>query len=454
MSASPLLDDMRSRFRAHFPDAGPALAARAPGRVNLIGEHIDYNGLPVLPMTVSHAIYAVFAPRADGRIRLRNMDAAFPAADFQNGPDLPTSSLGSWDNYVKAAVQGLNHRLNPPGYPGLDMLVGSDLPVASGLSSSSALVVLTALAYRRALETVMPIDLSATAMALLLAEAERYTGTQGGGMDQAIILHGREGHACKIDFAPLRTEHVPLPDDHAIVVCHSGVRAEKSGAMQARYNEGPACCRLITALVERHLQGLYGDDLRLARLADLWYGPLCLTLEEIGELVEGLFPERTTPVEWVARQLEMSPDEVRSRWLAGLPNGGNGLPLQAKARHQVTEFTRVERARDALLAGDAGAFGRLMNASHRSCAKDYGVSCTELDALVAIAREAGAIGARLTGAGFGGCTVNLVPARRLDAFMETVSERYYVPLLERHKGNLAQSAGMFVAVPMGAAHYM
>jgi N-acetylgalactosamine kinase len=297
--------------------------------------------------------------------------------------------------------------------------------MSAGLSSSSALVVVTALAYLECTGKALGEDITRIELATLMADAEHYVGTRGGGMDQAIILLGDAGHACKIDFFPLRVELAPLPEGHDICACNSLVKATKTGEALHRYNEGPRTCKMLCAMIERQISKDFGMDVELNRLGDLWFGPLCLTQREIEGFVEKAFPrERTTLVE-AGKALGLSEKAIRDKWLGDLREPEGGFPLRARARHQMTEYRRVESARDALQAGDAEALGALMNASHTSCANDYLVSCTELDCLVETARKCGSIGSRLTGAGFGGCTVNLVPRNRYDSFLESITTQYY-----------------------------
>ena len=448
-------DSLLREFHARFPEAGSPRLCRAPGRVNLIGEHVDYNGLPVLPMTIDREIRIAFAPRPDSTIRLHELSGTYPSAEFANVPDIPASPRGSWDNYCKAALQGLNAWLQPASFPGMDLLVDGSIPMAAGLSSSTALVVASALAYLGVLH--IPLDKSGITrieLAGLLAEAERYVGTQGGGMDQAIILLGGAGAACKIDFHPLRVEQAPLFPDHDIVVCNSLVKADKSGAALHRYNEGPLSCRLIRAMVERKAQEEFGPEVEFDRLDELWSGPLCLTNAEVESLFAQTFPRETPPLAEAARFLELSVDDIRSRWLGDLPEPEGGFRLQARARHQLTEFKRVELGRDCLLAGDAPGFGALMIASHQSCRDDYRVSCPELDQLVTAASAAGSLGSRLTGAGFGGCTVNLVPASLTDAFCQHVRQRYYARIAHSNAGPNTSGTSILVVRPSPAASYL
>ncbi len=419
------------KFRAAFAGAGEPRCFRAPGRVNLIGEHTDYNGLPVLPMTIAQEIRVVAAPRADDRVILRNTDPSFPPLEFMNDGAISPSAPGSWDNYAKAAVTGISQSLAPNHRAGFCLLADADLPNGAGLSSSSALVVACALAYMDALGLALEQDVPRLKLASLLAEAEHFVGTRGGGMDQAVILAGAAGRACKIDFFPLRVESAPLPDDCAVVVCDSTIKAEKSGAARALYNMNPRLCHLGCALVRAQLSEEFGEEVEVGRLGDLWYGPLCLTTREAQALFARAVPEGPMPLHLIAQRLRQKPEKVMARWLEEVPQTNGGYDILARLRHQAAEYRRVETARDALTAGDPAALGRLMNESHASCRDNLAISTPELDRLTEIALEAGALGARLTGAGFGGATVNLVPADRVERFIETVGRRYYEEYLGR-----------------------
>lgn len=440
---------LRALFHEHYSGGVDPFLVRSPGRVNLIGEHMDYNGLPVLPMAIEQAILVAFVPREDGVVRMRNVDGRYPEVTFENARDLPRSPQGAWDNYCKAALQKVNAELQPVTLPGMDMLFTSTLPVAAGLSSSSALVVACAMAYLAALDQTVGEDLTRLQLSEWMASAEHYVGTRGGGMDQTCILNGTLGHACKIDFFPIRVEVAPLPSGYAIVVCDSMVKVEKSGDALVRFNRGPRYCALGSALVEAYLQRTMDDDIELDRLGDLWLGPLCLTYREGADVIDRAIPEDRLSLTEVAKRLGMTTDEVREEYLGEVPEPEEGFPLRARLRHQYSEYQRVEQARDALLAGDAKTFGTLMNASHQSCADDFGISSPELDALVQAARDSGALGARLTGAGFGGATVNLVPEKKVDAFIEGVTARYYAG-----RAGFSGDAPIFVAHASESAGYL
>src|SRR2546427_344271 len=204
---------------------------RAPGRVNLIGEHIDYCGLSVFPMALRRSVRIEFSPRSDREMRLANRDPGFAPSAFAVSESIPPGPAGDWSNYARAAAQALAQRF--PGLRGIDALVESDLPIAAGLSSSSALLVAIALAIMHANRVTMP----SLELMELLARGERYVGTAGGGMDQAIILGARAGYASRIDFHPLRLTPTAVPTGWQFIVAWSLVHAEKSGAARQAYNE-------------------------------------------------------------------------------------------------------------------------------------------------------------------------------------------------------------------------
>jgi len=357
----------------YFEGRSPTHLVRAPGRVNLIGEHTDYNGLPVLPMAIQRAVTIRLRAREDRRVRLANADPRHAPCEFELAPRIEPFAPGHWGNYAKAAAQALEARCGLAR--GFDGLVAGDVPAAAGLSSSSALVVASALALLAANET----PLAAPELMELTARAERYVGTHSGGMDQAISLGGRAGHAVEIEFDPLRLAPVPVPASWRFVIANTLVEARKSGGAQAAYNTRVRECR---------------------------------------EALAGLRGSPRTWRELVARVPEASLLEL----VAALP-----APLARRARHVVTEGRRVPEAVSALRAEDLGAFGRLLDASHASLRDDFEVSCPELDELVAAARAHGAAGARLTGAGFGGCAVALAPAERVADLLAGLRDAFYRP---------------------------
>ena len=200
----------------------------APGRVNLIGEHIDYHGLPVLPIGLRQRVDIRFEPRRDSRIRASS--GGYGAREFEWRDDLAPVAAGDWENYLRAAAQAVSRKWSVGR--GLDAWITSDLPAAAGLSSSSALLAAFTLALLRA----NGWEASFEDLMEILPEGEQFVGTRGGGMDHAAALASREGFASLICFDPITVRHVAIPRDWAFLVIDSGIRAEKSGAARERYN--------------------------------------------------------------------------------------------------------------------------------------------------------------------------------------------------------------------------
>jgi len=348
---------------------------RAPGRVNLIGEHTDYNDLPVLPMALQRDTTLRVRVRDDARVVLRNADPRFGPRAFELAPRIEPFGQGDWGNYAKAAAQIVAGELD--ARRGFEAEVESDLPAAAGLSSSSALVVACGLALLAAND----LEIDALPFAASMARGERYVGTNSGGMDQAICVAGRRGHALKIDFAPLRVEAIPVPGDWRFVIAHSLVLADKSGAARAAYNQRRAEC---------------------------------------ADAVKRVAASTGAPATYPSLIAAHSAGELLARAAAALDG-----KLLARFRHEVTEAARVLAARAALLACDATRFGELMDASHASLAADYEVSHPALDELCDLARAHGALGARLTGAGFGGCIVALCTRASAERVLAGLQRDFY-----------------------------
>jgi len=431
------------RFQALRPGA-PLALVRAPGRINLIGEHTDYNGLPVFPFAIHRDLAAAFSPREDARMVLHNLDPAYPPREFALEAAIPPYVTGDWGNYLKAAAQGLLDRfraggvpaafggLHPEGFHGLNAVIHGDIPPAAGLSSSSAMVVLGALMLLAANKRSLP----GPELATLLARAEHYVGTQGGGMDQAASLLSRSGMALKIDFFPLRVTPAPLPAGAVFVAADSLVKAAKTAEALDKYNRRPIECRLTVAVLKRRLAERFGREVNLERLGDL-------TPDFRPEADRALHPAPYTLAE-IAGVLGCSPQEAARTFClrrdgSVFPEPTDGFKLYQRYRHVIEEGARVQQALAAMQAGDIEALGGLMNQSHESCRALYEISCPELDALTRIARQSGADGSRLTGAGFGGCTISLVREGRLPAFLGEVTRAYYREFLKKAPEDLAST---------------
>lgn len=409
--------ELVARFEAHYGVA-PTLLVRAPGRVNLIGEHTDYNGLPVLPMAIERAITIAAAPLSlaageEPRVAVASIDARFPTAGFSLRAPIEPGPRGDWSNYLRAAAQQL---LQSFPLSSARLMVTGDIPAGAGLSSSSALVVAAGLTFT----LLAGRDPDRRALAEELATAERYIGTASGGMDQAASLLGQAGHALRIDFDPLTARAVPLHHDYAFVVAHSLVVAEKASGARDAYNTRVGECRLALAALE----GALGVETPLPH-----FGALQRSLPErslASYLVElsRVLPEGELSLSELARGLEVDIARLRDRLPETVREREGWAPL-ARARHVLREAERVAEAEVALRAGAIDRFGALMNASHESCRDDYEISCEALEALIAAARAGGAKGARLTGAGFGGCTVNLVERAGVAELMAALQRDYY-----------------------------
>lgn len=357
-------DTLRRSFRERY-ESEPRLF-RAPGRVNLIGEHTDYNEGFVLPMAIDRETVVAGARRADRRVRVYSLNLG-EAEEFDL--DRPGEKRrGIWLDYVEGVARVLESRGVRLG--GVNLAVLSDVPAGAGLSSSAALEVSAGLA----LASLAGKEVDKVALALAGQQAEHvYVGTMCGIMDQFVAALGREGHALLIDCRTLEATPVPLDTSEvAVVICDTNVKHKLASS---EYNVRRAECEQGVALLRAALPEVRAlRDVSVAEFARR----------------EGLLPE----------------------------------PVRRRCRHVVTENERTLLAARALTDGDLDEMGQLMYASHRSLRDDYEVSTPELDALVKIAEDLGTIGARLTGGGFGGSTVNLVRRDALATFQETVTREY------------------------------
>jgi galactokinase len=355
-STARLAAGVRAALTERF-DSVAEVVGRAPGRVNLIGEHTDYNGGPCLPVALPHATFAALARRADDQVRVasRQADAAWSSTLDAIGP----GQVDGWAAYVVGVLWAM--REGGHEVPGLDIVVDSTVPLGAGLSSSAALECATAVAVAQ----LIGLDLSPgvrreLAQACMRAEGE-VAGAPTGGMDQMIAMLAEPGAALLVDFGDDTTVPVRLDlGDHTLLVTDTRVSHELT---DGGYGSRRADC-------EAAARELGVPTLRQATLDDL---------------------TRVT-------------EPVRRR----------------RAHHVVTEIERVGRAVLAIEGDDRAALGRLLLASHESLRDDFEVSCAELDTAVEAAMGAGAVGARMTGGGFGGSTVALVPASRVEQVAETI----------------------------------
>lgn len=383
---------------------GQIFIFRAPGRVNLIGEHTDYNHGYVMPFALDKDTLLLARPRPDHRVQLTNLEPEFPPFSFDISPAIPPGPAATWENYPKAAAQMLAHQRTGP-ITGLDGLIAGQpsygVPRGAGVSSSTSLTVVTAIALAH-FNHWQP---DPTTLARHCAEAEWYVGTRGGVLDQFSLLLTRQNHALFLDCRPdaagqYKMEHAPLPPGYQLLVADSNVRHRNVGG---GYNYRVAACRAGVGLLRPH----YPHITHLRDVQDIPWADLVPHL-----------PAEITVADLTAQHIDLGD-------LPGL-TATTTLKVRARCRHVWTENDRVKAAITALQTGDVPTLGRLLNEAHISARDDYDISCPELETLVTAAREVdGVTGARLTGAGWGGCIIALVPTPAVPAFETHVSQRYH-----------------------------
>lgn len=418
----PLTEDdrllkLKEMFISKF-GSEPLFYARAPGRVNLIGEHIDYCGYAVLPMAIEQDILAAVQPVDSHVLHLANTNPAYLdfSLSLNDTPINKTKPL--WHSYFLCGLKGIQELYDLDRPKGMNCLVDGTIPPSSGLSSSSALVCCAGLATL----TANGKSLSKVELAETCAKCERYIGTEGGGMDQSISFLAEEGTAKLIEFSPLRATDVKLPEGAVFVIANSCVEMNK--AATAHFNIRVVECRLATKILAKS-KGM--DWKNLMKLGDL-QSRLGVTVEEMLAAVEEvLHPEPYTREE-ICENLGIGLEELCATVLSQNTQDVSTFKLYQRAKHVYSEAARVlafKKVCDEAPANAVQLLGDLMNQSHVSCKDLYECSCSELDQLVDICLKSGAIGSRLTGAGWGGCTVSMVPVDKLNVFLTNVQDMYY-----------------------------
>jgi galactokinase len=357
-------DLMRARtisaFRAAY-GSNPEIIFAAPGRVNLIGEHTDYNEGFVLPAAIDRHVVLAASKRQDRLVRINALDfdeiAEFSLEDLQRQPQM------KWSNYQRGVAWALQNA----GFAltGLSAVLTSDVPIGSGLSSSAAIELATCCAF----QTLSRLQIDGVKRALICQKAENeFVGMRCGIMDQYIISLGQRNHALLIDCRDLSFKLVPLAPEASLVICDT---KKRRGLVDSEYNTRRSECE----------QGAAFFGVRALR--------------------------DVTPAMFEAREAQLDPT------------------VRRRCRHIINENQRVLDAVKVLQSGDLVRFGSLMKESHISLRDDYQVSCRELDTMVEIAwQQPGVLGARMTGAGFGGCTVNLVQNDYTANFLQQVTREY------------------------------
>ncbi len=363
-------DIVLKKFAEVFGDAEGAKVYFAPGRVNLIGEHTDYNGGHVFPCALTIGTYGVARKRTDNKLRFFSMNFEGLGVIESSLEELDPSEEAGWTNYPKGVRWAFGDKGMKVPY-GMDLLLNGTIPNGSGLSSSASVEVLTG----HILRDFFGFDVSNQDLALIGQYSEnKFNKVNCGIMDQFAIAMGKESNAIFLDTADLSYEYAPIALEGAkiVIACSN----KKRGLGDSKYNERRSECE--TALEE------------LKKV---------VAIDSLGDLDEETFEKNKSAIK----------DEVRVR----------------RAKHAVYENQRTIRAGEALKANDVEQFGQLMNASHVSLRDDYEVIGIELDTLVEEAwKIEGVIGSRMTGAGFGGCTVSIVKDEAIDTFIEEVGKAY------------------------------
>lgn len=379
MALSPIEQISRESFQATF-GGKPAACAQAPARVELLGNHTDYNGGLVLAAAIDR-VTVVVGRALSGRVcRARSVN--FGQGDRFDLDDLGTGEAGSWGRYVRGVVWALNEAQEGRFPSGFDAVIAGDVPLGAGLSSSASLQAALAMFLNTAgLLGERPgtdfDDPARMALAKTLRRSENaYVGVQSGLLDQFSVLFGRAGFALSLDCRDLAYERLPLGDPApAIIVCDSKTSRRLADGM---YNQRRLECEKVVA----HFQAKQGSE----------------------------------SISWLR---DVSLDDLASAWDDLDP------VARRRARHVLTENERVRRGSEALRRGDLAGFGRLMSESHASSRDDFENSSKALDTLIETAESSpGFLGGKLSGAGWAGCTVNLVDSAQADAFADSVRQGY------------------------------
>lgn len=365
-----MVEKLKKAFAEKFGDGGEILVFFAPGRVNLIGEHTDYNGGHVFPCALTIGTYAAVRKRTDDKVRFYSMNFEKFGMYETSIHDLTYKKEANWTNYPMGVIWAFKEN----GYEvtsGMDFLCFGTIPNGSGLSSSASLEILTS----KVIIDMFKFDVDMIHASIYSQQAEnKFVGVNCGIMDQFAIAMGKKDHAIFLDTATLDYKYAPVKLDGAKIVI--GNTNKKRGLGDSKYNERRAECE--EAL--REIQTVKN-------------------VRALGELTEADFE--------AAKHVIGS--EIRRK----------------RAKHAVSENQRTIQAVNALKVDHIVLFGQLMNASHVSLRDDYEVTGKELDTLVEAAwKQPGVIGARMTGAGFGGCTVAIVKNEAVDAFIENVGKIY------------------------------
>ncbi|XP_075992647.1 N-acetylgalactosamine kinase [Anticarsia gemmatalis] len=444
------INRLKNRFSEEF-GSKPLFFVRVPGRVNLIGEHIDYCGYPVLPMALEQDILIAAGLIKTPQLHIRNINDKYSNFDTEikrcDDIEIVSDPNGKpfWYNYILCGVKGGLEFLSDNIVNGLQLCVDGTIPPASGLSSSSALVSAACLALLHA----QNVPLSKTDIASLCAKSERYIGTQGGGMDQAIAFLAKKNCAQYITWQPLRATPIALSENAAFVVAHSLAEANKAATND--YNRRVIECRLSAKIIAS-CAGAVTDN-KIITLSQV-QNKLDNTLEDMVKLVHEYLPKELYTKAEICEILDVSEEDLEKLYFTANTKHLTEFKLKQRALHVYEEAIRVEEFRkhcsQAVHNGNGSngcngmtetngsivhkngssddiinILGRLMSDSHKSLKELYECSHPNLDQLVNISKEMG-VHSRLTGAGWGGCIISICPKEKVDKYIDTLIESFYM----------------------------
>ncbi|KAJ7523644.1 hypothetical protein O6H91_18G056800 [Diphasiastrum complanatum] len=434
---------LKSTFRELYGQE-PELYARAPGRVNLIGEHIDYEGYSVLPMAIRQDTIVAIHKHDDGQgpptLKIANIEPTkFKSCCFSTDPlQEVNESQHLWANYFLCGYKGVFEHLvskgtDIPTQIGLNVLVDGTVPIGAGLSSSAAMVCSSAIAIMMALD----LRFSKKEVSEFACTCERHIGTQSGGMDQAISMMAKQGVAMLIDFNPIRGTDVRLPQGGTFVIANSLTESNKAVTAAVNYNNRVVECHLAAMVLAVKL-GIPVEEATttISTLSDI--EKLCLSFSASQGSFDPVFavqvllheePYMREEVEALLKNDLQSLMQKSPSSLAVI-SAAKQYKLFQRAKHVFSEARRVHLFQEVVESNRSEdealpELGDLMNESHSSCNLLYECSCPELEELVDVCRKSGALGARLTGAGWGGCVVALVKETSVLSFILSLKEKFF-----------------------------
>ncbi|CAL0325433.1 unnamed protein product [Lupinus luteus] len=438
-------DNLKSKFLQVFGHS-PQLFARSPGRVNLIGEHIDYEGYSVLPMAIRQdTIIAIRRNETQKVLRIANVNEKYSMCTYPTDPNQELDLKNhKWGHYFICGYKGFYDYVKLKGVDvcqpvGLDVVVDGIVPTGSGLSSSSAFVCSSTIAIMAAFDVNFPKK----EIAQVTCDCEKHVGTQSGGMDQAISIMAKIGFAELIDFNPIHATDVQLPAGGIFVIAHSLAESQKAVTAATNYNNRVVECCLASIVLGIKL-GMKPEEAisKVNTLSDV--EGLCVSFAGTHNSSDPVVAVKEYLKEepYTAEEIEEVTGEKLTSFLGknaayvDVINAAKQYKLHQRAAHVYTEAKRVHAFKDVVSSNlndeeMLKKLGDLMNESHCSCSVSYECSCPELEELVRSCRDNGAFGARLTGAGWGGCAVALVKENIVPQFILNLKDSYYQSRIDK-----------------------